>query len=180
MKLRFPLLLLLAFLVASTAAWADTVVVGTLDLFNNGTLDTLQLTNTTGQTPAPTNTVADALTFSNLSLTINGHSVSFDTTQEPVTAPYGTLDFGDLFAPGSINSLALTGNWSGPTTVTVNGVQETLLPGFSASYSGPGLAEGASINVLAQTQPTVSAPEPAVMSLFGFAAWFLRRRRITG
>ncbi len=173
MKFRFAPLLLLILLVASTASWADTVLVGSLDLFNNGPVDSLMLTNTTGQgSSAPSNTVPDALTFSNLSLTINGSAVSFDTTQEPVAANGGVLDFGDLFAPNSIRSLSLTGSWNGSPSLA-------LLPGIFATYSGPtALADGGHIDVYANTQ-SVSAPEPAVLSLFGFAFCFLGRRRIT-
>jgi hypothetical protein len=178
MKWRFTPLLLLIFLLATSASWADTVLVGSLDLFNNGTADTLQLTNTTGQgASAPANTVANAETFSGLSLTINGSSVSFDTTQEPVAANGGFLDFGDAFAPNSITSLMLGGNLSGPTMVTVNGSQVQIGSTLSASYVGAALGEPAHIDVFAQT---VSAPEPAVIPLFGMAVWFLRRRPITG
>ena len=173
MKLRFTLMLVLVFLLASSASWADTVLVGSLDLFSNGTADTLQLTNTTGQTPAPANTVAAAETFSGLSLFVNGSSVSFDTTQEPVAANGGSLDFGDSFIPNSITSLMLTGSLNGPTTVTVNGSLVQIGSTLSASYSGPALGDPGHINVFAQT---VSAPEPAVVPLFGMAVWFLRRR----
>jgi len=170
---RFPLLLLLVCLLASSASWANSVLVGSLDLLNNGVTNTLQLTNTTGQTTVPANTVANAETFSGLALTINGSSVAVDTTQEPVPANGGVIDFGDLFAPNTITSLMLTGNLSGPFTVTVNGSTVQIGTTLSASYSGPALGVPGHIDVFAQT---VSAPEPAVVPLFGMAVWFLRRR----
>jgi hypothetical protein len=183
MKWRFTPLLLLVLLLGSSASWADSVLVGSLDLTSNTTLDTLALTNITGQgSGAPANTVADAETFSGLSLTINGSPVSFDTTQEPVQANGGSLDFGDQFTPNSIASLMLTGMLNGPTTVTVNGSQVQIDPNsLSASYSGPPNLDSVNgpnhIDVFAQT--VASAPEPAVIPLFGMAVWFLRRR-ITG
>ena len=176
MKWRYPLLLLSALLIASSASWADTVLVGSIDLLNNGTTDTLMLTNITGQTTVPANTVAQAETFSGLSLMVNGSTVAVDTTQEPVAANGGAIDFGDLFPLNSITSLTLGGSLTGPTTVTVNGVQVQISPSLSATYSGAALADGGHIDVFAQT---VSAPEPAVIPLFGMAVWFLRRR-ITG
>jgi hypothetical protein len=182
MKWRFTPLLLLVFLLASSASWADTVLVGSLDLTSNTTLDTLALTNITGQgSGAPANTVAEAETISGLMLTINGSPVSVDTTQEPVAANGGSIDFGDQFTPNSITSLMLTGMLNGPTTVTVNGSQVQIVPNsVFASYSGPPNLNSVSgpnhIDVFVQT---ASAPEPAVLPLFGMAVWFLRRR-ITG
>jgi hypothetical protein len=180
MKWRFTPLLLLVLLLGSSASWADNVLVGSLDLFSNGANDTLQLTNTTGAgASASPNTVADAETISGLSLTINGSPVSFDTTQEPVPTNGGTLDFGDFFNPNSITSLLLTGSLNGPTTVTVNGSLVQIDPNsLSASYGpGPALGDPSHLDVFVQT---VSAPEPAVLPLFGMAVWFLRRRHITG
>ena len=180
MKWRFALLLALVCLLASSASWADSVLVGSLDLSNLGTADSLVLTNTTGQgTAAPANTVADAETFSGLSLTLNGSPFPVDATQEPVAANGGAIDFGDSFPPNSITSLLLTGNLNGPTTVTVNGSQVQISPTLSATYSGSPLGDAPGqghIDVFAQT---VQAPEPAVIPLFGMAVWFLRRR-ITG
>lgn len=176
MKWRYPLLLLSVLLIASSASWADTVIVGSLDLINNGTTDTLLLSNITGQTPVPTNTVAEAEPFASLSLFVNGSQVSINPALEPVAANGGAIDFGDLFPLNSITTLTLNGSLTGPTTVTVNGVQVPIVPSFVVTYSGTALADGAHFDVLAQT---VSAPEPAVIPLFGMAVWFLRRR-ITG
>ena len=178
MKWRFTILLGLVLLLASSASWADSVIVGSLDLLSNGATDTLQLTNTTGQSPVPANTVTQAEIFSGLSLMVNGSTVSFDTTQEPVAANGGFLDFGDLFAPNSITSLMLAGNLTGPTTVTVNGSVVQISPTLSATYVGAALGEPAHIDVVAQTV-SANTPEPAVVPLFGMAVWFLRRR-ITG
>src|SRR5215469_5049819 len=72
-------LLALLFLLASTAAFADTFTIGELDLDNTipGSSDQFDLTNLTGPGGPGTTT---PLTFQNLALTINGTAVTLSST----------------------------------------------------------------------------------------------------
>jgi hypothetical protein len=162
---RCAYILLLLFVLASTAARADSIVVGSLDLINtipgpNG-VDTLFLTNVTGS-GAP-NTSLESLTFSNIQLTIDG----VDQTGNLTTDLAGVLYELDNLPQDSITSFDLTASLgSSPLWVTVNGQQEKINPAISLSYSGPALDTGSNPDVHFDVDAKV-VPEPSTLGLSG-------------
>lgn len=179
-------LLGLLILLASTAAFADTLTIGSLDLYNviagPGGQDEFDLTNITG-IGAPSSSTTTPLTFSGMQLSINGGA----------SVPVSSLSAGGFetlassLLQGSITAFTLQGSLS-PTTVFFNGVSEQLNPAsFLVSYSGPALDTSGScatdgtgcphFDVTATATPVVSTPEPAVLSLFGFSCVTLLLRR---
>lgn len=176
---RFTPVLLLLFVFASTASWAGTVIVGSLDLVNTipgpGGVDTLLLTNITAS--GVTDTPAESLTFSNVELTVNG----VNQTANLVTDVPGVLYELDNLAQGSITSIDLSGSLGTvPLTVTVNGQSVLITPAFYATYSGAALDTS---SISPHFDVTV-APEPSSLSLFGLGVfgavslWFFGRRRV--
>ena len=162
---RCTFFLLLLFVLASTAARADSVVVGSLDLLNTiqgpDGVDTLLLTNVTGS--GATNSTLESLTFSVVDLTINGVD---QTGNLQVDAPGYLYELDDL-AQDSITSFDLTASLgSSPLLVTVNGQQEMIYPTISLSYSGPVLDTNSNPDVQFDIDATTT-PEPSTFGLFG-------------
>ena len=162
---RCTFILLLLFVLASTASRADSVVVGSLDLINtipgpNG-VDTLFLTNVTGSGAA--NTSLESLTFSNIDLVIDG----VDQTGNLTTDLAGVLYELDNLPQDSITSFDLTASLgSSPLPVTVNGQLEEIYPAISLSYSGPVLDTNSNPDVQFDIDATTT-PEPSTFGLFG-------------
>jgi len=179
---RYPFILLLLFVLASTAARADSVVVGSLDLINtipgpNG-VDTLFLTNVTGS--GALNTSLESLTFSDLQLTIDG----VDQTGNLTTDLAGVLYELDNIPQDSITSFDLTASLgSSPLWVTVNGQQEEIFPTISLSYNGPALDTGSNPDVQFDVDAKV-VPEPSTIGMCGtglvLLGLMLRSRRRSG
>ena len=178
---RCTFILLLLFVLASTAARADSVVVGSLDLLNTiqgpDGVDTLLLTNVTGS--GATNSTLESLTFSVVDLTINGVD---QTGNLQVDAPGYLYELDDL-AQDSITSFDLTASLgSSPLLVTVNGQQEMIYPTISLSYSGSVLDTNSNPDVQFDIDATTT-PEPSTFGLFGTGLVLLgvilwsRRRR---
>jgi hypothetical protein len=178
---RCTFILLLLFVLASTAARAGSVVVGSLDLINtipgpNG-VDTLFLTNVTGS--GATNSTLESLTFSDVQLTIDG----VDQTGNLATDLAGVLYELDNLPQDSITSFDLTASLgSSPLLVTVNGQQEMIYPTISLSYSGPVLDTNSNPDVQFDVDATVT-PEPSTLglsgtglALLGVLLWSRRRR----
>ena len=173
-------MLALLFLLASTAAFADTFTIGELDLNNviPGSQDEFDLTNLTGPGGPGTQT---PLTFATLSLTINGQIIAVS----PATLSAGGFEtLASNLLAGSITSFSLTGTILEGTAV-VNGVTENILQSFSSSYSGSPLDASAgpvSFTITTSGTPVGATPEPATLSLFGsglcLASWFFRRRSL--
>jgi hypothetical protein len=178
---RCTFILLLLFVLASTASRADSVVVGSLDLINtipgpNG-VDTLFLTNVTGSGAA--NTSLESLTFSNIDLVIDG----VDQTGNLTTDLAGVLYELDNLAQDSITSFALTLSLgSSPFTVTVNGQQELIVPTVYLSYSGPVLSTDSNpdvqfdVDALTTPEPSTLGLSGAGLALLGVMLWSRRRR----
>lgn len=176
--------ILLLFMLASTASWANQVVVGSLDLFNTipGTseapgADTLFLTNVTGS--GATNVPDQSLAFSNVQLTIDGVNQTSNLTADPS----GLFDYLDNIAQDSITSFSLTATLSSPF-ITVNGQQEQIDPMVSLNYSGPALdtSTGASphFDLTATSVPESSGAAmlgASLLAMFGGSLWSLRRYR---
>ena len=178
---RCTFILLLLFVLASTASRANSVVVGSLDLINtipgpNG-VDTLLLTNVTGS--GATNTSLESLTFSNVQLTIDG----VDQTGNLTTDLAGVLYELDNLPQDSITSFDLTASLgSSPLPVTVNGQLEEIYPTILLSYSGPVLDTNSNPDVQFDIDATTT-PEPSTFGLFGTGLvlfgvilWSRRRR----
>jgi hypothetical protein len=180
---RCTFILLLLFVLASTAARAGSVVVGSLDLINTiqgpDGVDILLLSNVTGS--GATNSTLESLTFSDVLLTING----VDQTGNLQADDPGYFYELDDLAQDSITSFDLTASLgSSPLLVTVNGQQEMIYPTISLSYSGSALDTGSAINndVQFDVDATVT-PEPSTLglsgtglALFGVLLWSRRRR----
>lgn len=180
---RCTFILLLLFVLASTAARAGSVVVGSLDLINTiqgpDGVDILLLSNVTGS--GATNSTLESLTFSDVQLSIDG----VDQTGNLTTDLAGVLYELDNLPQDSITSFDLTASLgSSPLLVTVNGQQEMIYPTISLSYSGSALDTGSAINndVQFDVDATVT-PEPSTLglsgtglALFGVLLWSRRRR----
>jgi hypothetical protein len=184
-------LLALLFLFASTASFADTILIGQLYLDNTssgpGGSDEFDLLNATG-TGAPSNGTTTGLTFSGLSLSINGGSA------QTIAGTFGAGSFAEILgglALDSITSFTLTGNIS-PTEVLFNGVMEMISGTFTVSYSGEALNTAGScqtsgsgcpeFDIDVTGTPVSTVPEPATLTLYGsglcFVAWLRRRRSL--
>jgi len=167
----YTFVLLLLFSVAPAASRADSVVVGSLDLFNTlpgpDGLDTLLLTNVTGS--GATGTPDQLLTFSNVELTIDG----VNQTTNVVTDAAGLLYELDNLSQDSITSFDLTATLDLPSVVTVNGQEEEIDPMISLAYSGPALDTSSSVCTLDSTNcphfdvTAMVTPEPSSLSLLG-------------
>ena len=181
---RYPFILLLMFVLASTAARADSVVVGSLDLINTipgpSGVDTLFLTNVTGS--GALNTSLESLTFSDLQLTIDG----IDQTGNLTTDLAGVLYELDNLPQDSITSFDLTASLgSSPLWVTVNGQHEEIFPTISLSYNGPALNTATAINGDVQFDVDAKVvPEPSTIGMCGtglvLLGLMLRSRRRSG
>jgi len=185
-----PLLLLL-FVLASTAVWANTVTVGTLTLLPStpGTSDTLEVGNYTGLSGALGEPTTDqTLNFSGMSATINGSTlIAFS----PTTVASGNVADSTTTIPfDTITSLSFQGTLgsTNPVSVTVGGVPETLSPTLSIvpfpnGYSTPldtvpgGTACDINCPEFDIVATSVAAPEPSIVALFGASLCFLRRRK---
>ena len=178
---RCTFILLLLFVLASTAARAGSVVVGSLDLINTiqgpDGVDILLLSNVTGS--GATNSTLESLTFSDVLLTING----VDQTGNLATDLAGVLYELDNLPQDSITSFDLTASLgSSPLWVTVNGQQEEIDPNISLSYNGPVLDTGSNPDVQFDVDAKVT-PEPSTLglsgsglALLGVIVWSRRRR----
>ena len=182
-------LLLLLFLFASTAVFADTILIGSLDLYNDipgpGGQDELDLTNITGP-GAPSNGTVTPVTFTGMTLSINGGSA---VSLADLGAGLTEVIASNLLQT-SITSFMLTGSLT-PTQVLVNGVLETIVTTFTVSYNGPALDTSGSCETsgtgcphfdVTTTSEIVPVPEPATLTLYGsglcFVAWLRRRRSL--
>jgi len=184
-------LLAVLFLFASTGVFADTILVGQLYLDNYASgaagSDEFDLLNATG-TGAPSNGTTTGLTFSGLTLSINGGSA------QSIAGTFGAGSFTELLgglALDSITSFTLSGNLS-PTEVLFNGVMEIISGTFSVSYSGTALNTAGScqtnltgcpeFDIDVTGTPVSTVPEPATLTLYGsglcFVAWLRRRRSL--
>lgn len=167
------MMLALLFLLASTAAFADTFTIGELDLNNiiPGSQDEFDLTNLTGPGGPGTST---PLTFQNLALTINGTPISLGST---TLSAGGFQTLASNLLVNSISSFMLTGTILEGTAL-VNGVMETIVQSFSVSYSGGPLDSSAgpiSFAITTTGSPLSAIPEPATLTLFGSGLCLLAR-----
>lgn len=159
------LILLSLFVLTSTPARADAVLVGSLDLTNaipgpNG-LDSLTFTNVTGW-GAP-NTPDQALTVWDVTLDVNGvdETASFNGNANTLAGLFYELD---NLPQDSINSLSLTASVL-PMIVTVNGQTETL-SGVNFSWSGSPLDTSVGPQHF-DIDVAGTVPEPASLLLLG-------------
>jgi hypothetical protein len=192
-RVWLALLVLAAF---SAVASADTFGVGilTLDPSSTGTGDEFDIQNLTGSAAlgAPTDfTVATALTFDTVSLTVD----FADGTSETLDASdFASDGFGGFDGTGSfdlagdpITEAILTGTLS-PTSVTLTDgtTTETLAGTYSATLTDPSgtLAEFDAVEIDASTAAVVTSPEPGselllaagLLSLLGMA-WRRKQSR---
>ena len=179
---RCTFILLLLFVLASTASRANSVVVGSLDLINTipgpSGVDTLLVTNVTPGGGAA-NIPLESLTFSEVQLTIDG----VDQTANLTTDLAGVLYELDNLPQDSITSFDLTASLgSSPLPVTVNGQLEEIYPTILLSYSGPVLDTNSNPDVQFDIDATTT-PEPSTFGLFGTGLvlfgvilWSRRRR----
>jgi hypothetical protein len=175
---------LLLFVLASTGAWAGTVLVGSLDLLptNPGVTDSLTLTNLTGAGAPYTD---QGLTLTDIQLTVNNTVQSFSDlpslSSESSDTPYSSITSLDL--TGTLNDSAT------PLLVTVNGQKEEIGPTFSiVSYSGSALDTAGACTATGSGCPhydvfanATAVPEPAELALLGTSVSLLwiRRRKAT-
>jgi len=162
---RCTFILLVLFVITSTASRADSIVVGSLDLTNtipgpNG-LDTLSLTNVTGS--GASNTSLESLMFSNIQLTVDG----VDQTGNLYTDLAGVMYELDNLSQDSITSFSLIASLGpSPLWVTVNGQHEEINPTISLGYSGPALDTSVNPDVQFDVDAKV-VPEPSTLGLCG-------------